>query len=50
MEMSDGPMSESEKRLNAKEDDEFVFDELGNLYLLDDVLTNLLLSFKRVTA
>lgn len=38
------------KLLNARGDDEFVFDENGNLYLMDEVLLNILLSFKKVQA
>ena len=32
--------------LDARGDDEFVFDEQGNLYLLDEVLMQILLNYK----
>lgn len=45
--MRDGPMSDQERQQNSKTDDDLVFDELGNIYLLEDVLMQLLLNFKR---
>lgn len=45
---NDGDMDHDEFiKQNTKSEDELVFDELGNIYLLEDVLTNILVAYKR---
>ena len=47
---SDGCASEDINLLNAREDEDLVFDEMGNLYLMDEVIVNIMLNFRRLQA
>ncbi|CDW90792.1 UNKNOWN [Stylonychia lemnae] len=42
-----GYNEEDYKMMCTRDDDEIVFDELGNLYLLDDLILQLLVNFKK---